>query len=229
MSKRILFISLLLVLSTLMGCATPTQMAFQDESYVLTKKSKPVYLMTANIRNLYKTSYQPKLLVVNVEKSVVNGSEDRLNFTMDDKAKNESDDPNRGSNYLLRMELDSGDYVLRGLTSISGIFPIRGFFFTPLHESINVNGPGIYYLGHVSATVRERVGEEFKAGSTIPLIDQAVAGASGGTFDIEIIDRWDKDEPMFREKFAALKNVDIKKSILPPFNRQRAQKWWEDN
>ena len=44
------------------------------------------------------------------------------------------------------------------------------------------------------ATVRERTGNEFKAGPSLPLIDQAIAGASGGIFDVDISDRWDTDE-----------------------------------
>lgn len=55
--------------------------------------------MTVNIKNFYKPSHQPKLLVVNIEKSIVNGSENRINFTLYDKAKNESDDPVVGSSY----------------------------------------------------------------------------------------------------------------------------------
>lgn len=85
----------------------------------------------------------------------------------------------------------------------------------------------MFYLGHINATVRKRIGGEFKAGASIPLIDQAIAGASGGTFDIEISDQWENDKTKFLTKFPALASVEIKKSILPPFNRKRAQEWWE--
>jgi len=78
-------------------------------------------------------------------------------------------------------------------------------------------------------TVRERQGNEFKAGASIPLIDQAVVGASGGTFDVEISDQFATDEALFRDKFVALKDIEIRKAILPPFDRAKAQKWWEDN
>lgn len=209
------------------GCATRTPMAFQNDTDRLTEKSKPVYLMTATIKNTYKTSYQPKLLVVNVEKPDAKEAADRLNFTMDDKAKNETDSASTGNNYLLRLELDAGRYEIRGLTSMASSFPINGFFFTPLHTPLDVKEPGVFYLGHVKATVRERQGEEFKAGSTIPLIDQAVAGASGGTFDVEITDEFAADEAVFRSKFPALAGVTIKKTILPAFDRAKAQQWWE--
>lgn len=227
MIKKILLATSLLISLTLAGCATPTKMAFHDNSYKQTEK--PIFLMTATINNTYKTSHQPKLLVVNIEKDIVNGSKDRINFAMDDKAKNESDDPNIGSTYLLRMELESGDYIIRGLTSMSSSFPIHGYFFAPIHEKIKANESGIYYLGHINATVRERVGDEFKAGSSIPLIDQAIAGASGGTFNIEITDQWEKDEALFKSKFPALGNTEVKKAVLPKFDRERAQKWWAEH
>lgn len=212
----------------LTGCATRTKMAFEDDAEKLTPTSKPVFLMTATIKNDYKTGHQPKLLVVNVEKPGAKDASDRFNFTMDDKARIEGDDAvNVGNSYLLRMELPAGDYNLVGLTSLSRSFLINGFFFTPLHSTIKSAAPGVYYLGHVQATVRERKGDEFKAGSTIPLLDQAVVGASGGTFDVAITDEFAKDEKTFKSKFPALANVEIKKMVLPAFDRANAQKWWE--
>lgn len=87
--------------------------------------------------------------------------------------------------------------------------------------------PGVFYLGHVDATVRDRKGDEFKAGPMLPLIDQAAAGASGGIFDIEVSDRWEPDEATFRSTFPELSTIVIQKSILPPFDRAQAQDWWE--
>jgi hypothetical protein len=219
-------ISFALILS---GCATPTKMAFQNDSDRLSEKSKPIFLMTATLKNVYKTSFQPKLLVVNVEKSDAKQASDRLNFTMDEKAKNETDSASTGNSYLLRLELEPGHYEIRGLTSLARSFPIQGFFFTPLHSLLEVNEQGVYYLGHVVATVRERKENEFKAGASIPLIDQAVIGASGGTFDVEITDELATDEQLFKAKFPALENVTIQKRILPAFDREKAQKWWESH
>jgi hypothetical protein len=211
----------------LSGCATPTKMAFDSDEERLTESSKPVFLMTATLKNAYRTSFQPKLIVVNVERAGAKDAADRLNFTLDEKAKNESDNPEVGSTYFLRMQLDPGRYEIRGLTSVGRSFPISGFFFAPMHAPVESSHPGVFYLGHVTATVRERQGNEFKAGPSIPLLDQAIAGASGGTFDIEISDRLSTDETTFRSKFPALRAIEIKKSVLPPFDRAVAQKWWE--
>lgn len=219
----------LAVLSALIlsACATPTKMALQDDSEPVEKSAKPIFLMTATLKNGYKESYQPELFVVNVEKSEVTGSSDRINFTMDDKAKKPVDSEKAGNNYYLRMALDSGSYVVRGMTGFSGVFPFRGTFFAPLHAELQASKSGVYYLGHIDATVRERSETEFRAGPVIPLVDQAVTGFSGGTFDIAVADRFDQDAPEFIKMFPALKNVQINKAILPAFDREKAQKWWE--
>lgn len=210
------------------GCASPTKMAFENDADRLTDKSKPIFLMTATTKNIYKESFQPRLRVVNVEKPGAKEAADRLNFTVDTKAKlSEVDSVTTGNTYLIRMELEPGKYELRGLTSSARTFPIIGFFFAPLHAPLEVKEPGVFYLGHVNATVRERKGAEFRAGGVAPLIDQAIAGASGGTFDIEITDEFASDEALFRSKFPALANVKIQKTILPAFDRAKAQAWWD--
>lgn len=229
MKHRIIVWALALMALTLAGCATPTRMAFEDDAQKVTETSKPIYLMTATIKNSYKPSYQPKLIVVNVEKAGAKETADRLNFTMDDKAVNNAVAADAGNSYLLRLELEAGRYEIRGLTSQSFSFPFVAMFFTPLHATLDVSKPGVYYLGHVSATVRERQGEEFKAGPSVPLIDQAVAGASSGTFDVEISDRFATDEAVFRAKFPALNGVAIQKAVLPAFDRVKAQQWWAAN
>lgn len=183
--------------------------------------------MTATLKNAYKTSWQPRLLVVNVEKDGAKEAADRINFTMDDKARNETDSETDGNDYMLRMELNAGRYEIQGMTSLARSFLINGFFFTPLHSPIEAKEPGVFYLGHVTATVRERKENEFRAGAPIPLLDQAVVGASGGTFDVEITDQFATDEGKFRSKFPALQGVAITKAILPAFDRAKAQAWWE--
>jgi hypothetical protein len=227
MKNRLIATTLISFAVLLTGCATRTKMAFENDSDKITATSKPIYLMTATIKNTYKTSYQPRLLVVNVEKPNAKDASGRLNFTMDSKARNETDKVETGNSYLLRMELEAGNYEIKGLTSMASSFPFHGLYFAPMHSQVQSTTSGVYYLGHVEATVRERKGNEFKAGPSIPLIDQAVAGASGGTFDIVISDQLTTDEPRFREKFPALAGVEIKKAVLPAFDRDKAQAWWE--
>lgn len=225
--RLVLCVSILFAI-VLSGCAN-APMAFQKDTDRLTAKSKPVFLMTVTLKNLYRTSSQPRLLAANVEKADAKGAGSSISFAMDDIGRNETDDAKTGNSYLLRMELDAGRYEVRGLTSFSRSFPIIGNFFTPLHSPLESKETGVFYLGHVSATVRERQGNEFKAGASIPLIDQATVGASGGTFDVVITDEFATDEAAFRSKFPALAGITISKAVLPAFDRAKAQKWWESH
>ncbi|WP_157778443.1 hypothetical protein [Massilia violaceinigra] len=209
----------------LTGCATQTKMPFSGPDNAAVNADKSVYLMTATIKNIHRTSHQPKAIVMHVEKGEAKESADRINYTMDALAKAETDTP-AGSTYYLRMELDKGEYVIRGITGMSSSFPIHGMFFTPIHAKLVPTTPGIFYLGHVEAVARKRNENEFKAGPSIPLIDQAIAGASTSTFDITISDQWASDEASFKSRFPVLNGTTIQKSILPAFDREFAQQWW---
>jgi hypothetical protein len=245
--KRLLCVAGLMALAlSLGGCATPTKMPFAKSAEKGTAGGGPILLLTATIKNTHHPTFQPELLVVHVETPDAKAKAQRFNFVKDDyadlvppkvqakknkKAKAESGDPasTEGHTYLIRLQLPPGDYVIRGLTSMSQSFPIIANFFAPMHSPLKVSEGGVIYLGHVDATVRERQGEEFRAGPVIPLIDQAAAGASGGTFDVVISDQLETDEKIFRERFTQLANVEILKSILPPFDRDAAQKWWKEH
>ncbi|MDM8558517.1 hypothetical protein [Candidatus Parabeggiatoa sp. HSG14] len=228
MYKRYLAFATFFLVLLMTGCAT-TKMALQDESDTVPGKIKPIFLMTATLKNLYATFYQPELHSVNVEKKDTKDDSDRFNFAIDDKAKFVTGTPESGNSYFLRMELEKGEYVIRGLTGGSGIFPIRGSFFAPLHVDIKSNNTGVFYLGHVDATVRERKDGEFRAGAVFPLLNQSVMGFSGGTFEIEISDQYEIDMTDFKTRFPVLNGVTIQKAILPSFDRVKAQKWWEEN
>lgn len=213
----------------LAGCATRTEMSLGKDEDTISTDAPPIYLMTATFKNSYRTWFQPRLLVVNVEKPEARDKSEHLSFMMDDKARDEKDTAEEGNRYFLRLALPAGDYIVRGFTGYSGHFPISAIYFAPLHVEVKSSVSGIHYLGHITATVRERRENEFKAGPSIPLIDQAVAGFSGGTFDIDVSDRLDADRPEFLAKFPALRTAKIQKSLLAPFDRSKAQKYWEAN
>ena len=211
------------------GCAGVPQ-AFVDDGERVTPQSKPVFLMTTTLRNDYHPSFEPRALFIVLEKENPGGKPDHLVFKMDQRSVLAQDDAATGNKYVLRLPLEPGHYDMVQIYAQASHFPIIGQFWTPLHESFDVKpGGAVYYLGHVEASVRERQGDEFRAGLMIPLIDQAVAGASGGTWDVAITDALDVDEPVLRGKFVALNGLVIQKAVLAPFDRARAQAWWVAN
>ncbi len=209
------------------GCATPTKMPALSKAAPVAKDSPPVYLVSVTFKNTSSDRYQPKLLVAHVEKEGAKAKADRLNFTPDKAGQQDSDDPARGNTFYMRLQTPPGRYSLVALTGLSRKFPFNGFCTAPVLADLPAEAAGFVYLGHVEATVRPRQGDEFRAGPVLPLLDQSVTGFSGGTFDIRIEDRWEVDESEYRSRFPALAQAEVRKNILPPFDRQKAQKWWE--
>lgn len=223
MLKRIMVVVAAVLVLLLSGCASNSKMAFSNDTDVISKTGKPIFLMSVTLKNSYK-NFQPKLSVVTVDRAVQVDGNPGYDFGIDDKAKNEIDTAEAGNSYLLRMELENGEYVIRGLTSSRFAVLIYTSFYTPLNLNLKSAGSGVFYVGHIEATIRERKDNEFRAGPQIPLIDQAVGGASGGTFDVVISDKWDSDKQKFPSEFPVLNTVEVKKSILPAFDRVKVQK-----
>lgn len=95
-----------------------------------------------------------------------------------------------------------------------------GNFAVPLYSSFSLAPQKIVYLGHIEATIIERTDEELlRAGPVVPLIDQAVIGASGGTFVISVNDQFENDITLFKEKYPYLAKYQVENSTLPNWNQ----------
>ncbi len=213
------------------GCASPRGMATLDDAASGPKPTKNVYLLTVTLRNTHTPAYQPKLNAVKIAKITGPENYKTLNFEADLVSRSESNRAEIGSNYLLRLEMEPGEYVIMGLTSWGQAMIMTGDFFTPLgiHLTVPASTPGIRYLGHIDAVVRARKDNEFRACTTLPTHEQRLTGAYNGTFDVAITDQWDTDSVKYKTKFPALKDAKVTKAILPPFDRDRIQRWWDKN
>ena len=127
--------------------------------------------------------------------------------------------------------MEPGQYIILGLTSWGQSMSITGDFFTALDYNLTVpaNTPGISYLGHIDATVRARKEGEFRATLKLPTQEQRITGSFTGTFDVATTDAWETDREKFKTKFPSLKEAQVTKAVLPPFNRERVQRWWDTN
>jgi len=212
------------------GCASQRGMVNLDNTATISKSTKSVYLMTVTLRNTFVPSYQPKLQTIKLLKITGPDTSKTIQYEADLLSRNETNSATTGSSYLLRMEIEPGEYSILGLESYGQSMFITGSFFTPLGAKLLVSKtPGIYYLGHIEASVRELKGEEFPAGSYLPRQEQKLTGASTGSFDVEIADQWETDSAKFQNKFPALKGLTIRKAVLPSYSRQSIQRWWDKN
>lgn len=215
--------ALLLVLM-IAACATPVKPGLTNSTSKLDLGDDCLLLLTAELSNDYHPSYQPEAMMLQVETPDPKDSKDRLNFLTDQEGTSLSGSVNK---YVFRARLKSGKYVLRGIAGSSGIFPIHGTFFVPLHCEIDAKKGEVVNLGKVIARTRERQGNEFRAGPVVPLLDQAVTGYSGSTFDVKMQASQESDLNALKVEFPVLRSVQLVEESLPPFDRQAAQKWWE--
>lgn len=225
--KKLILLLALLGASVLGGCATPTGMAFDKETKTLKADSKAIVLLAVTMDNEFKPSFQPDARILYVETPNADKKADRLNFIMDREGTIEKDGKKI---FLFRGSLKPGQYVLQGVAGQVNKILVISNCLLPIRSDMTIDQPGIYYLGRVDGVVRERKDDkEFKAGPTIPLIDQAVAGFSTGTWEVNIHDDSAEDLALYREHFPVLQSADIKMHLLHPFDRARAQKWWEEH
>ena len=212
------------------GCTTEKGMANLDNPTLPSQTGKSVYLMTVTLRNTFVTSYQPRLFSVKLSKKTASDNPHFINFEPDPQSRSESNSAATGCSYLLRMELEPGTYTLVGLNCLGQSMTINADFFVPIAARLKTATPGVYYLGHIEATVRERKGDEFRAGGAVlPTQEQRLTGAWGGTFDVVITDQWATDGAKFGAKFPAIAKMAVQKDLLPAFERGRIQAWWEKN
>jgi hypothetical protein len=227
MHKRLLVLVCVFACALLSGCATRGKMPQLSKTSVLEAGHDPIYLVSLTLRNEHISRYQPELIAAHLARPGSTKASDRVYFRPDDESEDETMDDDTGYRYFLRLQLPREDFVLTGFNALGSGFPFHGAFFAPVLASIPPRDSGIYYLGHIDAVVRARTGDEFRAGPVIPLLDQAATGASTGTFDVAISDRWTEDEARFHSHYPALKTMTVQKHLLPPFDRAKAQSWWE--
>lgn len=228
--RQLLGLALIGAALLLTGCASMQKMAWDSDTAQAIPTQKAVYLMTVTFKNLYCERCQPKLQHIQVIRDEGTSQQAAMHFPMDNQGIYTDAQTDQPPKYLIRLELEPGSsYTIRGMTAHGFAFPIIPVFFAPLHSPLKVDSAGIHYLGRVNASIRERKGDEFRAGAVLPLIDQAAGGASTGTFEMLITDLWDEDLALFRKRFPVLEQQPVTKAILPPFDRAKAQAWWEAN
>jgi hypothetical protein len=189
------------------GCAYGTRMALDANKGNLAKMTKPIGMFTLRTENVFKPSYQPE---VNRIRFVSSASQKEKTFQPGKPYKQAK---NEFLEYLVSVDLESGDYSLKDIKGTSSGFFVAGTFGFPVNARLKLNN-GITYLGHITMTNHERKEGEERSGSVFPLVDNAVCGFSSGTFDVKVSDRGETDIPDFVQAYPALKDVNIAKAIM---------------
>ncbi len=226
--RRPLLPVIALALLLLGGCASFPYMPLADKTPAV-DQAKPLYLMSVVLRNDHKPRWQPRVLNVILTREDGRAKPESFVLRMDPKGIVKPVEEGGKTTYLVRFTGEQVPVGLRGFFAQGSAFPIHGYYFVPMHAEVPRFDRGVHYLGSAEAVVRERRDGEFRAGDVIPLIDQAIAGASTGTFDIVISDAYEHDVALFRRAFPVLEAVEIERAVLAPWDRAKAQRYWDEN
>lgn len=215
----------LIVCSFVTGCATVNTMALDKQNKAIDTREKSIVLMTIDVSRSDGSRFVPEPFVVKLETPGAKSKEERQNFKfskgVDAVRENDRD------LYLVSMALPAGEYKLAEIVGMARAFPINGFFAVPLASKLTVTPNAVTYVGRVTAKLRDRVGNEFRAGPVISLIDQSISGMSGSTWDVVIDNKAEQDLAQFKMAFPSLNKVTIAVTALPPFDRAAAQRQWD--
>lgn len=217
---------LLLAVMVLTSCAT-NSVSLTKSTTTLDTSKQSLILLGLNIGRDAPSRYIPTPQFIRVKYKNADGKDSVKAFWINKDAGEATSESN--NKFLLSISLDPGSYQLETIGGRANAFPFIGRFLLPLLLKFDVPQNSVVYIGQVNAKLRPRVGEEFRAGSVVPLIDQAAAGISGSTFDVEIADGGDTEINSFKNNFPILEKVEIKKELLPVFDRAYVQAWWQSN
>lgn len=201
------------------GCVTMKPMALSREAPAPSlDPQQSLALATLRLANVYKTGYQPHAKSLTVKGQGEKG--ERLTFDLGTPFKASAVETDQFEEFLVSMALPPGAYAVTTSHATASGFFILGNGLVEINSPFMLGPAQAVYLGRIDVTRRERVGDEPRAGIVIPLIDQAVSGFAGGTFDVKIVDRYDEDLAIMRAQFPALEKVTVEKQILPPPRRE---------
>jgi hypothetical protein len=204
----VFLVFLVLVVFSMAGCASIQPMALSSETKTLDLSETSVALMTVKIANEFKPGFQPTKCFVYI-KDMKTGK--MQTYTV---GKPNHSVEKQFNDYLVSMKCVPGEHRFQNIGGCSQHFPIYGSFIIPVSNSFDIQPGKVVYLGRIEAVNRKRVGNEPRAGSVIPLLDQGVSGFSGGTWHIKMYDNYEEDIAAFKQKFPLIGNYTVEKEVL---------------
>ena len=189
------------ILLGLTGCTSPMALnEARDSGLSLNEES--IAIFTVKTANAYKPDYHPDVHNVILD--------DDETFHVNTEVRK---GPQTGE-YLVSVDAKPGKHSINDLLGSSSHGIIFGSFLFPVDATFVLQPNTITYIGHVEIVNRERKDGEPRSGSLFPLIDQAMSGYSGGTYDIAITDRYQTDIQLFANEYSIIQGQPIHKSIM---------------
>lgn len=230
LNRAFCLLGLTVMMLAVAGCGQPVRpMALTEGNGKLVPGKDAIVLMTVKTSNAVKPSVTPKVIVVYVPQgtpgassvtSRTPGGDDEVAGWVVGKAVQHAD--GQDCEYILSLRVSGDKLPLGSLQTLNQIpFVFTAVGFVPLHMSLPVEPGHVYYAGRIEANVRPRQQGEVRAGHLLPLIDQAAAGYSSGTWDVVVVDSFDQDMATIKRLYPAVGEANVEKRLLPAWVRPK--------
>ena len=206
---KIIFISCLICISLVVGCARNSPKHFDKKLAQLDRKGIVLATVTYDNRLDITDKLQPGEFVIRKngegEEGYVLYGSNHFRILTENKEL-----------YLIVLEVDKGDHFI---SSIRGV--VLGDVFLPVFKAqvrrnFEANENEILYIGNIHMVLRKKASDSEISASVlhpVRLVDSiAIAGT---TIDIEINDEYKRDMNAFEKAFPNLKGHTVIKKILP--------------
>ncbi len=195
----------------LSACGT---VGFDKKSAQVDWSKGSIVVMSVEMTNEYRPNYGPTRLGIRIEK--IKSSDERTHIGA-------SEVVSEGANsVLVTQQIAPGSYTVKSLSGASFKFPINGGIDFTVNAPFEVPPQSVVYLGRVALVNKEKKNADDQAtGSAIPLLDQAVAGFSGGTLQVALLDRYAQDMVTLKRDYPALLKADVLRAPLAQMTLDR--------
>lgn len=208
---KVVALSLLVFVS---GCvAAYRKMPLQENGAMPSLAQRSVLVMRVKMRNENHKTQQPKMTYAYATEKLQGGKGIKTAF-WDPTLLHEADEG--GKEYFVSLDVEPGTVRLDALHFWRFIpLLLSAKAELPLRCEVDVPASKVVYLGSLDSVIVPKTGtDQTAAGGPFPLVDQAVAGFSNGTWQYSVADDYDAAVPELKAKYPFLSDVEIEKGIL---------------
>lgn len=201
------------------GCAMFKPPALTPETTKIDLSEESIVLLTVSASNAFNPKFQPETNLVSIKSLAQSGNQFAI-----DVDKTLYDEENVFDNFPISFQLRPGDYLISTINAFTSNYGISGHFHIPIYSTFSVQPNEVLYLGHIDATVIKRTDKKaLPAGPILPLINQAIIGATKGTFTVKITDSYKSDINFFTKRYPIIAGYPIRNATLPPWRKPTAR------
>lgn len=205
--RNLVKISVVLAAFLFIGCVNTANMPLSEGVTAVDTSTKSLLIGRVHIKNENKPNHHPELSFVFVKKG-----EEETGYRAPALISEAGD---KGKDYFVSLDVAPGPMTLKRIWFRRSVFPINASANLSVEQNLNIPAGKVVYIGNIDAVIKKRTSEDqIRAGSVIPLIDQAVAGFSDGTFEVKVTDNYEEDVKLLRSKYPFLKDKEIVKVLL---------------